>query len=169
MSSGVLSMNPKTRLNIFRLTGGVKSARESAVFRSDPRHCGAGNTLAVLSRRNDAEAGGRARSRECSYAFRQTARKNDASPDIRKGEKTKMRRYGSLRTSILTYLLYNVCNFSKYYKVLTFSRADKSRRTPPFSRLRRREHRRYLRGHACPPLPKRRLAAFRANRRRAAK
>ena len=95
-------------------------------------------------------------------------KKNDASPDIRKGEKTKMRRYGSLRTSILTYILYNVCNFSKYYKVLTFSRADKSRHTPPFSRLRRRGHRRCWRGHACPPLPKRRLAAFRANRRRAA-
>ena len=55
MSSGVIPAN----INNFRLTKGVKSARESEVFRSDPRHCGAGNTLAVLSRRNDAEAGGR--------------------------------------------------------------------------------------------------------------
>ena len=56
MSSGVIPAN----INNFRLTEGVKSTRESAVFRSDPRYCGAGNTLAVLSRRNDAEAGGRA-------------------------------------------------------------------------------------------------------------
>ena len=56
MSSGVLPAS----INNFRLTKGVKSARERAIFRSDPHHCGAGNTLAVLSRRNDAEAGGRA-------------------------------------------------------------------------------------------------------------